>query len=309
MAVDPATDLIEQYINESVKPDEPVRFVFALTSDEWSESLGRIAGMARENKIAYEVITNKDDKNKRAHVEIANDAARQYNVVDALTQMETILVEAPQASMLVLWDDKREDELNDMIGKFVDAGVKVLDLTDNLRVLSRDIEDDEGAGPDIEPEGDEDEDEDESEPDEDEEDEAEPEAEGAEIVYTRAALEKMSHSDVKDIAVAKGLAPRKARENMIVAILEVQGGPEAVAEAPVRSQEAVEEKPVVLPAHAMLESFRGVLDEFGTRFFTGLDEFTTRFIGGLEGIQFNMTPEQPMEVEDEPAPTRRLRRG
>ena len=292
MEVDSAIDLIEEYINKSIKPDEPARFVFPLTTDEFSDTLAGLSLMARKSKITYEVITQSDDKGKRAHQEVANSAAKTYQVVDVWTQMEAILVDAPQAALMVLWDEKRNDELNSIAVKFFDAGIEVHDLTDGNRVLSRDDE------PEAEGEGEDEEPAEEGEPETDEdEDQEEPEEEETETgeAFTRAQLEKMSHAAVKDIAVGMGLAPRKARENMITAIMERQG----TVEEPVAAAVAVERGPV--DDHAVLfdpEGLRAILDEFGTRFFDGLDEWLTKFRTTLEGVAFNLAPEEPMPVEE-----------
>jgi len=298
MEPDPATDLIEEFINESIKPDEPAKFIFPLTQDEFSDSLSGLAEMARKSKITYEVITNTEDKKRRAFLQIAQGAANTYLVTDVFTQMETLLVEAPQAVLMVLWDEKRDDELQTVVGKFIDAGIKVLDLTNGLAELG-----DETEGPD---EGEDESDDEDEEAEDDDEVEEETVEEG---LYTRAAMEKMSHAQVKDIATGMGLPARKARENMIVAILEKQGSSESVTETSVDAQEAVADKPVTLPAHAVLESFRSILDDFGSRFFTGLEEWTGHFLSGLEGIQFNMKPEEPMDVEEsEPEEAPKVRR-
>lgn len=307
MEVNAATTLLEEFINNSVKPDEPARFVFPLTADEFTDSMAGLATMAKASKIAYEVVTNQQEKARRGHTEVASGAAKTYHVPDVFTQIEAILADAPKAALMVLMDPKRKDELDESIHKFVDAGIKVYNLTNALNELGEDEAEalePEAAEPE-EAEVSEDEDEDEvSEEDEDEVDDEDGNAEDAvEIVgvttsdalWTRPAMEKMSHSEVKDIAISLGLPVRKARENMIVAILEKQGGPQAASEGPV--------EPVAVAAAAVgtqipVNGLRELLDDFGNRFFTGLDEWTTRFLGGLEGIQFNLTPEKPMEVDE-----------
>jgi hypothetical protein len=293
MEVDPATDLIEEFINESIKPEEPAVFVFPLTSEEFSDSMGQLADMARKSKIRYEVITTADDKKRRVFTEVANGASRTYTEADVWVKMENLLTDASKSALFVLWDDKREDNLNSICFQFMDAGIPVLDLTNGLAVLGRE----EGAE-DEEPEGEEGEGEEEEEAPETVAEA--PEEPGDEEVFTRPQLEHMSHAEVKEIAVSLGLPPRKAREGMIQAILEAQEtaeAPEAVPVAAVMSQST----PATTEAH---EGFWGglkeALDEFGSRLFTGLEEFSHGFISRLEGIQFNLTPEKPMDVEPEP---------
>jgi hypothetical protein len=297
MEADAAIDLIEEFINESIKPDEPAKFVFPLTSAEFNDTLGQLADMAQKSKITYEVITNPEDKKKRAYTQIAQGAANQYLVTDVFTQMETVLVEAPNAVLMVLWDEKRDDELQGITAKFLDAEIRVLDLTNALAELGVEAEGEEGA-PDEADEADE------AEEEEEAQDVRELEAEAvATDLYTRAALTKMSHSEVKDIAVGMGLAPRKARENMIVAILEAQGTAEEAPVAAVRSQAAaatpvpVEESGA---AAGFLDDLRDILDTFGSRFMGGLDDWLTKFSTAAEGFAFNTEPEEPMDVEPEP---------
>src|SRR6516162_4032160 len=216
MEPDPATDLIEEFLTETVKSEDPVKFIFPLVLNEFSDSLAGLTEMARKSKITYEVITNTEDKKRRPFMQIAQAASNQYLVTDVFTQMETILVEAPNAALMVLWDDKRDAELQSIVAKFLDADIKVMDLTNGLAVLG------------VEEQGEEEEEEEEEEEDEGE-DEAEPvrelEAEAvATALYTRPDLMKLNHAQVKEVAVGMGLPARKAREAMIVAILEAQGG-------------------------------------------------------------------------------------
>lgn len=313
MEVDTATTLLEDYINASVKPDEPVRFIFPLTTDEFSDNMLNLAEMAQASKIAYEVITSSTDRGRKAHIEIATGATKQYQVADIWTQMEAILVEAAAAVLVVLWDEARGTELDNLAVKFMDAGIEVRDLTNGMIVLgeeeSQEGEEPTGAVPEdyealdpavAEAEA------------EDEDGNAEDAVEILDVttsdaLWTRAAMEKMSHSEVKDIAVGMGLPVRKARENMIVAILEEQGIPQQATLTGVSPVQTI----LTAPSATNWDGLKEVLDEFGSRFFTGLEEWTTQFIGGLEGIQFNLKPEEPMVIEEpepEPAapPRRRL---
>jgi hypothetical protein len=294
MEADAATDLIEEFINEAIPPDEPAKFLFPLTTNEFSDTLGQLAEMARKSKITYEVVTNTEDKKRRAYLQIAQGAANQYLATDVFTQMETTLVEAPRAVVMVLWDEKRDDELQTIVGNFIDAGIKVMDLTNGLSVLGVEDEGTEGEALD--------------EPDEEETDEGDDEAQAvaeleAEAVgegYTRAALEKMSHAEVKEISTSMGLPARKARENMIVAILEAQGSAEETTEAPVRPQAVAVAAVDTGAVPGLLEGLKDILDSFGSRFMTGLDDWLTKFSTAAEGFAFNTNPEKPMDVDDEP---------
>jgi hypothetical protein len=310
--VDPATDLIEKYINDHVKPDEPARFIFPLTTDEFSDSMAELARMARKSSITYEVISLTGDRNRKLFTEVASGAAKQYFVAEVWHQMEVILAEAPQSALFVIWDDKREEELSEIASGFMDAGIAVLDLTNQLIPLTKDEEpevanEEEEAAEAAAVVAAEEEEEEADEGDDEAEAVRELEAEATDL-YTRAAMEKMSHAEVKDIAVGMGLAPRKARENMILAILERQGLPEEATEADVGSQ-AVTAAPVDSgAAGAFLEGLRDILDEFGSRFMGGLDDWLTKFSTAAEGFAFNTAPEEPMAVEPEPEPPQPGRR-
>jgi hypothetical protein len=303
MEVDAATDLIEEYINEAIKPDEPAKFVFPLTTAEFSDTLGGLADMARKSKITYEVVTNPDDKKKRTFMQIAQGAANQYLVTDVFTQMETVLVEAPNAVLMVLWDEKRDDELQGIVAKFLDAPIKVLDLTNGLAELGVDVNGEAEEAPE-EPEDEEGEDGEDEEEEEEAQEVRDLEAEAV-TIYARSALEKMNHAEVKEIATGMGLAPRKARENMIIAILEAQGTPEEAPVASMGSQTLPDTSVDTGAAVAFLTSLKEILDTFGSRFMTGLDDWLTKFSTAAEGFAFNTAPEEPMEVDEpEEAPRR-----
>jgi hypothetical protein len=300
MEADAAIGLIEQYINESVKPDESVKFVFPVTESEFSDTLALLATMARRSSITYEAITNPEDKSRRPFQEAIDGAAHTHVVTDIWTQMEQILVDASKSVLFVLWDEKRDQELLGICGRFNDAEIDVLDLTNGLAPLV----DQEGRVLQEEEEKEEEPEEPEEETEEPEEDEPE-----AVMVYHRAQLMKMPHSDVKAIAVGMGLPPRKAREHMITAILEAQGTPETVTAGPAESQAVAA---LTVDSDATTDFLNGlgdILDNFGTRFMTGLDEWLTKFSTAAEGFAFNVEPEKPMEDEPEPAARRRLVRG
>jgi len=313
-AVDPATNLIEEFLNNTLKPDEPARFIFPLTTEEFSDSLADLARMARKSSITSEVISHTGDRNRKVFTEVANSAAKQYYVAEVWTQMELILNEAPQSALFVLWDDQREQELADICGKFMDAGIDVRDLTNNLIPLTKDEEGtEEEAQDEPEPEqvmsdGAQGVEVEEEEPVTPEDDEPVVPETGDDIPYTRTQLEKMAHAQVKDIAVGMGLAPRKARENMILAILERQGTPEEPAVASVGSQVVTGGAVDSGAGVAFLEGLEKVLDDFGNRFMVGLDDWLTKFSTAAEGFAFNTAPEAPMPVEESEPPQSGRRR-
>jgi hypothetical protein len=287
MEVDEATGLIEEYCTKALQEDDPVTLVFPLTSGEFSDTMGDLVRMAKANDLSYQVVTNKEDKNRRAFVEIANDAAKTYHVADVFTQMESILSEAPRSALMVIWDDERSDELTRAITRFYDADIPVLDLSDGLTPLVLENGDDD------------------SEPAETGGDEEEGEAPAE--AYAKSDLEKLSRDEVKSIAASLGLPPRRSSAAMIDEILEAQGGySEAVAEV----AEVVEEIGDIVAVAAEADaSLVEALEMFPGRVADVFDNFLTQLGITLEGVIFNATPEEPMAVEEpEPEPEKPARR-
>jgi hypothetical protein len=306
MDVDLGMNLMEEYIDANVKPEESVRWVFLLTSDEFSDTQGEYVAMAKESDIAYEVIIKAGDKARRSFTEIANDAARSYSVEDPMMQLETILTDSARSALFVLWDKERTTEIEEILNGFIDAGIKCFDLTEGLAPLGVEEEEAETqavAEPKPAPE-----------PEEDEE-ESEGEDEDEEEIFARSDLEKMSRDELKEIAGQLNIPPRRSSEAMIKDILAAQGEPpdqevaEVVPEVVAMAEAVVEAEAVVQDA------FLTALDSFGERFSVMLDEFLTKLGTTLEGVAFNTTPEEPMAVEEpepdeNPQPRRRIvRRG
>jgi hypothetical protein len=294
MDVDAATDLVEELIESAITSDEDfVRFVFPLTTDEFSDTLAGLVKMAQESDVSYEVITATGDKSRRGFNDITSGAAKAYNVADVFLQMEQILNDSPKAILEVLWDKEREEELGEIVGRFVDAGIDVKDLTDGNVPMGE------------------------------EEDEAEAEAESGQAVtvvadeadeeelpiYARSDLEKLSRAEVKDIAAKLGLPPRKSSAAMIDEIMEAQGEPgEAVAT--VIDMEAVGVAEVITMSPGVnVGDLVQTLDAFPGRLHDVLDEFVTSLGKTIEGVVFNATPEKPMAVEEPAQPRRRLTRA
>ena len=307
MDVDKATDLIEEFIESTItSDDDAVRFVFPLTTDEFSDTMEELVDMAKQSDITYEVITSTSDKGRRRFTEIANDAAKNYHVADVFTQIEHILTESPRSILEVLWDKEREEDLGEIVGKFVDAGLDVRDLTDgNVAMAENDVETEttEEAAPaqaviDVQA--------------------VEQEAEDEEElpIYARSDLEKMSRSDVKDIALKLGLPPRKSSAAMIEEIMEAQGDEEPeeateTAEASVVTEVVavtVESAGPITEDTRAIRELVDVVDRLPTRLHDVFDEAITSFAKTIEGLVFNATPEQPMSV-GEPSRPRRLTRA
>jgi hypothetical protein len=289
MDVDNATDLIEEFIESAISSDdEPVRFVFPLTTDEFSDTLTELVDMARQSDITYEVVTSTADKGRRSFTEISNAAARTYHVADVYTQIEAILTEAPSSILEVLWDKEREEELSEIVGKFIDAGIEVKDLTDGNTPIAADGEEvPEETPTEVEPEAPE-----------------EGTTEEAEVLYTESQLMALNRAEVKEIAARLGLPPRRSSAAMIEEIMEAQNASE---------EEGGEEQPAEVAAEPVIEvdvvtgigsgELVEALDAFPGRLHEVLDEFLTNLAKTIEGIIFNATP------EEQAPPARRLTRA
>jgi len=300
MEVNAATDLIEEFVNESLgDSDEGVRFLFPLTTDEFTDTMGDLVNMAKASEIIYDVVRNTGDKERRAFQEIAANAAKTYDVPNVFDQMELILTEAPRSILMVLWDGEREEELTEVIGKFIDAEIDTRDLTDGLTRLGNEDDGEAAAAP---------------EPEEVGEDEEAEEAEVAEVavatgevVHARSDLEKLSRDEIKAIAGSLGLPPRRSSAAMIDEILAAQEeAPQSAPDSPVSPQEPPVEVIAVAVDHEPLVTVAALvaaLDEWAERLSSRFDDFLNR----LDKVEIKVATPAPAE-EAAPAP-RRLRRG
>jgi hypothetical protein len=262
--------------------------------------MDELVSMAVENKIAYEVITNAEDKARRRFTEIAGTAAKTYMVPDTLTQLENILVEAPRAVLFVLWDPERDDDMQRIVGKFVDSGVDTREWTDGLSPmgLEEEGEEEEPAPEPVNVQS--------TQVTSDGQGEEEPATELP--IYSRTDLKELSMNDLKGVAARYGLPPRKARETMINEIMDAQGGevPEEAPESPVEPEEPSEPPVAAEIAPEALGGLQEVLESFGNSFLQHLsdllDEKLTDLGKTIEGVIFNMTPEPQAEPEPEPVP-------
>jgi hypothetical protein len=299
MDVDHATDLIEEYIEATItSDDDPVRFVFPLTTDEFSDTLGELVEMAKQSDITYEVITSTADKRSRTFADIASGAAKTYHVADVYTQIEQILTESPTSILEVLWDKEREDELTEILRPFVDAEIDVRDLTDGNVPMAENGEEDEGG--------------EEAAPPAAAAEAPEEDASEAEIVYARSDLEKLSRADIKEIALKLNLPPRRSSDAMIEEIMEAQGGFDEDEPTTVTDVEVVvEEGGMVAEMIASVDSAELVvaIRDFPGQLHEVLDQFLTDLAKTVEGLVFNQTPaDPPPDVIDHKA-TRRLSRA
>ena len=304
MDVDNATDLIEEFIEATItSDDDPVRFVFPLTTDEFTDTLGELVQMAKKSDITYEVITSTSDKNRRAFTDIANGAAKTYHVADVFTQMEQILVESPTAILEVLWDAEREVELTEIVSKFLDAEVAVLDLTDgNTPMAEEEPAESAEEVPQVTEDGE------------------IVEADQAEVVYARADLEKLSRNEIKEITLALGLPARRSSDAMIEQIMETQGGFDEGADEPTTVTEVEmvvsEDGEIIESSDTRVEMHIGGIDtsvelieairSFPNEMKIMLGEFLTDIAKTIEGLIFNHTP---AEEQAPAAPTRRQSRS
>jgi hypothetical protein len=284
---------LSDWNDKNLQPEETVRWIFLLTSDEFSDTLEEFAVIAKESDVAYDVITKPGDKIRRAYVDVANAASKVYSVEDPLLQLEQLLKEAPRSVLMVLWDPERNTEMEMVATNFMDAKIPVLDFTAGLIPLEVENDEDEA--------------------------EAEAEEEEEEEIYSRSELQQMKREELREIAKRLNIPVRRDLGLMIRDILAAQGEPEE-AEAEPEPEPVVVEVVETAEAGAVIANelpevdFLSALDTFGERFSIMLENFTETFMTRLEGVVFNTSPEQPMEVEPEPepepepAPRRRLTR-
>lgn len=297
MEVNTATGLIEEYLNESLQGEETVRFVFPLTTDEFSDTMGDLVSMAKASEITYEVLRATEDKERRAFQDIASGAAKTYDVPDVFTQMENILVEAPRSILMMLWDTERDEELTEIASKFIDAEIDVRDLTDGMTKLG--VDDDAEEATTIE-----------AAPEAEEVGEAEEAEEAAPLatIYARSDLERKSRDEVKAVAASLGLAPRRSSAAMIDEILTAQGTSEIAPEAPVSPQEpppSSQEVEEVKGQVGALVAFMAALDEWSNRLSGVFDDFLNR----LDKVEVKVATPAPTPTQPEATAPRRLRRG
>jgi hypothetical protein len=297
MDVEHGTTLIEEWIDARVKKEDKVRWVFVLTSDEFTQTLADYAASAKDFEIAYEVITKPDDKARRTFNEVGSDAAHIYNVDNPLLQMEQILKEASQSALFILWDDERNEEMERISGQFLDDEIEVYELSDALTPMGYDTDEPaEATVTSIR-----------SQPTE------EPEA-GDGDLYSRTDLKEMSMQRLKEVAASLGLGPRKSREAMVNEILAAQSGVEEEQEEAETAEEPEPEPSPVAVAAEVTENLDELLDRFSNTFVARMsdvfDTFLTDLAKTVEGIQFNLTPEVPQPETETEEPRRRVvRRG
>lgn len=239
-----AETLIVDFIDGRVTEDDPVRWAFILTKDEFTDSLEELAKLSTRANIPYDVLTLPGDKPSRPQQTIQNKASRRYSVEDPTDHMVTYLQDAVDGVVFFLWDEKSEVTLNTTLVKFLNAGIPAFDLTDGLSPLDYPADYEAPAEGEAESEG-----------GETDEEEAE--------VFSRSDLEGMEMPDLKDIAKDLGITTRyRTPAPLIQAILDVQGEdttvePEPDVEEPEVVPEEVPEEPVV-PEEPLPEE--GVVD-------------------------------------------------
>jgi len=273
MDTDQAQTLVEEHL--SAHPDDPLHFVFVVTSDEYSETVGELVTMAVNSEIPYEVITWSDDKSRSSFRDAISAASKTHSVSNPVEFLKTLLVESPGGRLFILWDKEREDEMQEIATGFLSAGVSTYDLTDGLTEIGF-------------PEG-------------GESTEEEDVAEG-EVIYSKSELQKLDRQQLWQIADSLGVKRSRSNPATIEDILEKQGEVEEAAEATV----SPEEPPETQVAVAVVEEVAVVPEEIWERLDKSLDQFTTRLLGGLENLLAKATPvaTEP-EPEPEPQPTRR----
>jgi hypothetical protein len=139
MGLDPIIDILDEYIEGAVGPRTAVRFAFPVDSNNsvwFIEAVSTLARIAKASGVPYEVITNtKGDLNS----EMIGNAAQVHEVRDVATQLETTLIDAHKATLMVIWDTEEAEsnrkEGSRKLRKEDDDG-DGLDLIGVLRLLN-----------------------------------------------------------------------------------------------------------------------------------------------------------------------------
>jgi hypothetical protein len=266
-------------IDENLKSyaDEPLRFMFVITSDEFSDTLGELVQLAINSDIPYEAITSPNDKARRTFTDAFSAASKTHSVEDPLELLRSTLAESAGGRLMMLWDKDREDEMQEVASAFLEDGVAAYDLIDAMTAI--------GFPKEEEPEV--------------------AETPTGEQVFARSDLQKMSREELRDVAGRLGIPARRASATMIEDILDAQEGP--TEPEPVEPEPVDEEAEEPVPAAKTLP----VPEEVWEKLDKSLDQFTNRLLTGLEDLIARISsPAAPSTPPSSSGPSRRLtRRG
>jgi len=127
--------------------DGNARFIFPVTEEHWTDSLDHVAQFAIDNEIPYECVVV-DEKLPKDLEEFVGDAVRSHKVARVPAKLVSLLKDAPNPKLFVLWSDD-DPECEKAFSKADDEGIESFDLTNGLDKLEFE---EGGAAADEEPE-------------------------------------------------------------------------------------------------------------------------------------------------------------
>lgn len=149
-------NLIADWAESRAKNDEEIHFILPITEGNFTDTLGFIAGFAKQNELAYEAVIEVAPSTAAKSIKsYITDAAKTHKVEDAEAKVVDLLKTAPGAALFVLFDsDEQADEdfesaIETLAMDAIDADIPAFDLTDALTQLQAAPD---GEGAEAEPE-------------------------------------------------------------------------------------------------------------------------------------------------------------
>ena len=139
-------NLLIDFINAAGVPeDAPITFIIPITDDGFTETLGEVYQVGKDSDLVIEaVISGPASKAPKSIKSYIDDAAKSHNVEEVGAHVISLLADAPNPVMFVLFDADDEEapaELEELILDAFEAGLTVHELTDGLAVLQPEGED------------------------------------------------------------------------------------------------------------------------------------------------------------------------
>jgi hypothetical protein len=131
-----------------------VKFIFPLTKAFWNPALEVVSQYAIDNGIPVEAVVDDTTAKTRELKAMLTGARRQHQSAAVAHKVATLLEEARNGKLIVLWDDEDEAAL-DTVRAADERGVALLELTrglDRIELVAGDDGEDEPASDEVEPE-------------------------------------------------------------------------------------------------------------------------------------------------------------
>lgn len=128
-----------------------VKFIFPLTKTYWNEALEVVSAYALDNGIPVEAVVDDSTSKVKELKALLTGARRQHQSAAVPNKVASLLEEARNGKLIVLWDDEDEAAL-EVVRVAHEKGVALLELTrglDRIELVTGDDDgdaEDEGAG-------------------------------------------------------------------------------------------------------------------------------------------------------------------